>query len=545
MIGQAVNPDSDHSNSLGSVTDDLVAMEVGAELTTELQPLSIPAEKEAIRTSLKASTWDGMFATIFSNAVGGVLLSNFLVELHASPTQIGMLASIPMVANLIQPVGAWLGDRSTSRHWYCFWVYAPSRLLWFLLVGAIAAAEWGKVNHETLIWLTLTIVCISHFVGALGSASWLSWLATLVPRRLRGRYFGIRNSASSLTNLLSVPLLGWFVSSWGGGSFQGYGLVVFLGMIAGLISLGFQFLMVDVNPQIQQQEANTVISQLESEAAKRPLIEVSQPEASASSETPVELAMITPEAHASVTAFLRDRNFLCFLLYFGVWMFAVNLSAPFFNLYLLDNLHIDLRWVTIYNSLQAGANLIMLVIWGRLADRIGNRSLLLGIGVLVALTPLLWIGTGPNEWSLWVLFPLLHILAGSTWAGIDLCNNNLQLGVAPVRNQANYFAIAAAVSGVSGALGTTAGGLLVEYANYGGIPGLFALSGVLRFLALLPLIFVHERRGQSFRQLMRTLFPDQWVAVGRLRRERNAADLMVEASGEREQDVEGKEISIH
>lgn len=102
--------------------------------------------------------------------------------------------------------------------------------------------------------------------------------------------------------------------------------------------------------------------------------------------------------------------------------------------------------------------------------------------------------------------PLLHILAGGTWAAIDLCNNNLQLGVAPAQTQATYFAIAAAVAGVSGALGTTAGGFLAESVNYGGIPGVFALSGVVRLLALLPLIFVHEQRRQSLRQMIRLLF---------------------------------------
>ncbi len=60
-----------------------------------------------------------------------------------------------------------------------------------------------------------------------------------------------------------------------------------------------------------------------------------------------------------------------FLLYFGVWMLAVNLSAPFFNVYLLDNLALDLNWITIYASLRSEANLVMLILWGKLADRGG------------------------------------------------------------------------------------------------------------------------------------------------------------------------------
>lgn len=460
---------------------------------------SIPAEKDAIRTSLKASTLDGVFATIFTNAAGGVLLSNFLVELNASPTQIGMLASIPLVANLIQPIGALVGDRTTSRHWYCFWVYTPARLLWLILVAGIFCSSWAKLDAETLISLTLAIVCLTHFAGALGSASWLSWLATLVPRRLRGRYFGIRNSAASLTNLLSVPLLGWLISSWNGGSIQGYGVVLLLGIVAGLISLGFQFWMVDVNPQVQRVEAEEdgeTGRQGDGEIRVEPVHrEQGTVDSQATSRLPLPL--------------LQDTNFLLFLVYFGLWMFAVNLSAPFFNVYLLDDLQIDLQSVTLYNSLQAGANLLMLVIWGKLADRIGNRPLLLAIGILVAVTPLFWLGTSTHSFSLWVWFPLLHILAGATWAAIDLCINNLQLGVAPVGNQAAYFAIAAAVSGGCGALGTTAGGFWVEYANYGGIPGLFALSAIVRLGALIPLIFVQERRGQSFHQLMQTLFPQK------------------------------------
>lgn len=50
------------------------------------------------------------------------------------------------------------------------------------------------------------------------------------------------------------------------------------------------------------------------------------------------------------------------------------------------------------------------------------------------------------------------MLGGGTWAAIDLCNNNLLMGVAPLGNQSSYFAIAAAVYGVSGAIKIIAGG---------------------------------------------------------------------------------------
>lgn len=466
-----------------------IALENGEATEVTLPP---PAEsitpktsKNVIRRSLSASTLDGVFAAVFSNTTGGVLLSNFIFNLGASSTQIGLLASIPMLANLVQPIGAYFSEKTTSRHAYCLWIYGISRLLWVVLAIGIFLTSWYHFDPQSLILWTLGILLASSLLGALGSASWLSWMAVLVPRRLRGRYFGFRNSAANLTNLISIPLLGLIVSLWFRGTLEGFGIVLILGIVFGMISLGFQFLIVDVNPQLQHSVPNT---HAENSAVQE-----------------VELTEI-PSKHSPLSI-LKDTNFLMFLLYFNLWMFSVNLCAPFFNLYLLDNLKLDISQVTLYNSLSAAANLLMLLFWGRVADRVGNRPILIGVGVLVAVTPLLWLFTGANTLSIWLWLPLLHMLGGATWAAIDLCTNNLQIGVAPVQNQSAYFGIVAAVAGVSGALGTLSGGFLAQVDGWGGLLGIFALSGVLRLLALLPLVFVHEQRSQPLHQVMQLLFP--------------------------------------
>ncbi|MBD0335742.1 MAG: MFS transporter [Cyanobacteria bacterium Co-bin13] len=493
------------------LAEELLQIKVGRvalPLVLDTEPkVEVPPQedKDSIRASLRASTLDGLFATIFTTTTGGVLLSNLLVELQASPTQIGLLASIPMLANLLQPLGAYLSNRSRSRRWYNLLVYTLARLPWFGLVGGIAIAGLGYLSSEQLVLLTLAMVFSTSFIGALGSASWLSWLAALVPHRLRGRYFGFRNSVASLTSLIAIPIGGLIVSRWPGGTLQGYGLVLVLGIAAGFVSLAFQALMMDVDPQEQ-------IHQLA--VGKRRGKEVGEvEEGERAGEQGIGGAGETRRGQGveEPSSIWQNGNFLRFLLYFAVWMFAVNLSAPFFNLYLLDNLALDVGLVTIYNSLSAGANLLMLLVWGRIADRMGNRFLLLLVGILVAVTPILWLGTGANALSLVLWLPLLHMLGGGTWAAIDLCNNNLQMGIAPMRHHANYFAIAAAIAGVSGALGTTAGGFLAETPRYGGILGVFALSSVLRLIALLPLVFVRE--GRSIRQTFKTWLP---IPGGRL-----------------------------
>ncbi|KAB8319377.1 MFS transporter [Tolypothrix campylonemoides VB511288] len=472
---------------------DSIPLEITASEITQItvsqtapSPTSKPSlriSKDGIRTSLRASTVDAVFATFMNITCSGILLSNFLVELDASPMVFGMLSSIAMIVNLIQPLGAYLSERTTSRFRYSLLTNGTSRLLWLLLVIGIAALSLGQINSHQVVMLVLVIVLLTNLTAAFDSSSWLSWMATLVPRRLRGRYFGLRNSLASLTNLVCVPLAGLAVSKWPGGTLQGYGVVLFVGVISGLISLGCQYFQVDVNPQEQNAAA------MKSSAQKA----VSDDPNNATAEDSI----------------WKNSNFLKFLLYFSSWMFAANLSLPFFNMYMLGTLNLEVSWVTFYGSLQAGANLLMLIIWGRLADKIGNRPILLVIGMVAASVPVLWLAIGANlidSWDLWLWLPLIHIFIGGNWAALDLCNNNLHIEVTPVKNKSIYFATTAAVGGVSGALGTTIGGFLAENPSFGGLAGLFAVSAVLRLAALVPLMFVQEPGRQSFTQMVQNLW---------------------------------------
>lgn len=182
-------------------------------------------------------------------------------------------------------------------------------------------------------------------------------------------------------------------------------------------------------------------------------------------------------------------------------------QRPVFNLYMLKNLGLNLSTVTIYTSLIAGANLVMLVLWGKLADRVGNRPVLLLVGILIALTPLFWLAAGNNSVSVWLWLPLIHLVTGGFGAAIELCNSNIQMEMAPLDRPSQYFAIAAAVTGVTGGLGSTVGGFLAQLDIIGGLPGLFALSTTVRLVALLPLVFVQEPRSKPIVHVMGKILP--------------------------------------
>lgn len=73
-------------------------------------------------------------------------------------------------------------------------------------------------------------------------------------------------------------------------------------------------------------------------------------------------------------------------------------------------------------------------------------------GLLVAVTPLFWLGARADLACLGMCLPPIHLLTGVTEAAIDLCDSNIQLKLAPVDRPSKYFAIAAAGSGICGGL---------------------------------------------------------------------------------------------
>ncbi len=123
-----------------------------------------------------------------------------------------------------------------------------------ILLPAIWLVRASQVAGRQVVQLTLAVLLVANIIEALSRAPWLGCSAVLVPQKLRGRYFGFRNSILSLTNFVGVAMLGLVVSAWPGGTLPGYSVVLLLGIMLGVISVGCQMWMTDVNPQVLKVE---------------------------------------------------------------------------------------------------------------------------------------------------------------------------------------------------------------------------------------------------------------------------------------------------
>ncbi len=161
----------------------------------------------------------------------------------------------------------------------------------------------------------------------------------------------------------------------------------------------------------------------------------------------------------------RDPNYRQLIKFLAVWNFAVNLAGPFFAVYMLRRLELSMTWVIGLSVISQLFNVLFLRIWGALADRYSNTSVLTVSGPLFMVTFLLWpFTTLPEVWSMTIpLVVLIHILSGVSAAGVTLCTSNLALKSAPRGAATAYLATNALVSGIAASLAPILGGLAAAY----------------------------------------------------------------------------------
>jgi hypothetical protein len=163
--------------------------------------------------ALTFSIVDGALSAVMGSLAGGMFLMGFALKiLKAQPQQIGILASLPMFANLVQIFGSIIIEKTGKKKPLCFWSVLLSRLLWILIV--LLPFKIFAPLSDFRIWVVVAVIGSSSIFGSLAGVAWLAWMSDLVPDNIRGSYFGKRNMIASACGMVVVLLGGKFITLW-------------------------------------------------------------------------------------------------------------------------------------------------------------------------------------------------------------------------------------------------------------------------------------------------------------------------------------------
>jgi MFS family permease len=162
---------------------------------------------------------------------------------------------------------------------------------------------------------------------------------------------------------------------------------------------------------------------------------------------------------------LKDKNFKRLIGFLGSWNFAVNLAAPFFTVYMLKRLEMDMSYVIGLTVLSQLMNAAFLRLWGTFSDRYSNKSVLGICGPLFLIAILAWtFTTMPEKHSLTVpLLITIHIFLGIAMAGVTLASGNIALKLAPRGEATAYLATSSLVNFVSAGIAPILGGQFADF----------------------------------------------------------------------------------
>ena len=167
--------------------------------------------------------------------------------------------------------------------------------------------------------------------------------------------------------------------------------------------------------------------------------------------------------------------------------FAVNIAGPYFTLYELRDLGMSYFTFVVLEAVSAVATLLAVTHWGRTADRIGNRRILLLTSLLIPFVPLLWIPS-----SNLVYLGVIQVFSGLAWAGFNLCSINYLFDATHEGNRTRYLSYFNAGMGLTAGMGALVGGYILHMLpslHGSAILCLFLISGLLRLvisLAFMP-----------------------------------------------------------
>ena len=402
-----------------------------------------------LRRSLRISTLDGLFTTQYLTLTAGTLLTTFLLTLGATGFQIGLVAALPLLGGLLQPLGAELiRSRGGRRRPVCLAAGLVDALLWGV---SLAAAVWLPPAGAVLV--IIGVLALQQAASAFAGVAWTSWVSDLVPPRLRGRYFGTRNFVCNAFGAATAAVAGRVVGTAGEAP---------LPLFLGAISVGVLFRLVSLCFLARQPEPRPARS-----AGGGFLSQLRQP--------------------------LGHDPFRRYMAFAATWGFAINLASPFLAVYMVREVGVDVGAVMGFAAFGTLANLAGQRTWGPLCDRYGDRQVMRVAGLSLVLQPLCWLFTGPSGFA-YVLMPLLIMSGAFAWSGYALAAGNLMMRLAPEVGKTSFFAAQGALGGLFGALGPLLGGVLASALEGGatllpgglfagavvGLKGLFLLSFALR-----------------------------------------------------------------
>lgn len=403
--------------------------------------MALPESKEDMKKSRVYYTTADSAAQTIVQLAGGTFLATLMSYSGISDANIGIITSLVSFAALSQ---LFLMNYIKKIKKYKFLVCATAtqRVL-FSFIYLIPLLSLNSAQSAAIIIL---LYVIGQIFVQIGTPPSQDWIASLVPSRLRGKYFSIKDSVAvfvvSSTMLIGGMILDHYKT---GNILTGFiiiSLIIFLLTLTNVIALSKM-----KEPKISyiNDDGKEMHGRLARKARIRELTERRE----------------EPGITAELREAFSDRKFRKAFTVQCFFTFGFYICIPFTASYQINELALPYTFIMLVGFI---ANLYRIYITpklGRLADRYGMAKLLRYTLFALGLNFLINALTVPGN-----AFPMTIIgafLSSTAWAFVGIGLFGVQLDFYKNEKRMIWLTITSSVSGILGFLVSVLGGVILNY----------------------------------------------------------------------------------
>jgi len=335
--------------------------------------------KELKHHTRRLSIKEGIFWTI-RNSFADNYISPFAIALGTQSYLVALLNSVWNLGPASQLIGSKLIGKTKRKSVIKKTIFLESIAWLFIALTGIFYLK--NIYLEFLPILIILGLAIMVFANGLGHPSWFSLMGDVVDPKYRGRWWSKRTTIISFTtiifSIIASLILNYFKNV--NKEIIGFILLFVIAALTRFYCIGLINRHYEPQLKIKKEEKFSLIKLIKS----------------------------------------KDSNFKNFILFRGMFAFAIGLTSPLISIYLLRYLSLDyITFIIIYLS-GTFFSIITLNLWGKISDRYGNYKVLALTTLIIPLTPILWIISSNTLY----LFLIPALIGGTAWSAFIMAANN-------------------------------------------------------------------------------------------------------------------------
>lgn len=388
--------------------------------------MSLPETRRDYKKSRICYTVGDSAAQTIVQLAGGTFLVTLMEALGISDGNMGIIASVGSLAAIAQIISMKLSVRLEKNKLFVCLTVLQKFWLAFIFFIPLMNLPSGVKKGLMIGCYFFAQICIQ-----VGTPATVDWIANLIPAKLRGRYFAIKDSIAVFTVVTAMLIMGILIDVVKA-HYLNIGFVI-LGVSIALLTL------INVISFSKMKEPRTSQMNNEGKEIHGQLARKSQQTKLSRQE--IKLYKETVEA-------LKNASFRKVLFLNCLWLSAFFIASPFNSSYQIKDLSLPYTYIMALSFITSMLRVYLTPKAGRLADRVGMAKVMRWALTAMGIHYMMMMLSRPG--NAYVTAAAAALFSSLGWIFIGIGMLGIQLELLDEKKRIVQFALLSILSGIYG-----------------------------------------------------------------------------------------------